>query len=122
MGELTTSEYLKEVQDVEERGSAGAKKAKSKKTKHQKGKSAQSNEKGKTKANQNKQRKAVTDEEKDPDNYCAYCDGYFFDDSNDESWIQCQACKSWFHEECTGAFSKTVFTCDVCRKSKKFGV
>ena len=52
------------------------------------------------------------------ENYCEYCNGYYFDDeSDDEDWIKCQAegCTSWYHESCTGVFGKSLSQF-ICKK------
>jgi len=61
----------------------------------------------------------TTDAEKaNKDNYCGYCQGYYYDEcSDDEDWINCNSCKSWFHHSCSGTRVKnmSVSLCRYCR-------
>lgn len=46
-----------------------------------------------------------------PENYCTYCNGYYFDDeSDDEDWVKCrfEGCKHWYHESCTGLIGRNI--------------
>ena len=47
-------------------------------------------------------------------NLCAVCNGNFFDDKEDEGWIQCQKCQKWLHDICAGIYGKHIvsFQCD----------
>ncbi|CAC5398202.1 unnamed protein product [Mytilus coruscus] len=41
--------------------------------------------------------------------YCAYCDGYYFDNkSDDEDLTKCTKCQDWYHESCTGKFGNDL--------------
>ncbi|KAJ8048461.1 hypothetical protein HOLleu_00787 [Holothuria leucospilota] len=41
--------------------------------------------------------------EQDPDNFCGYCNDYYFDmDDEDEDWLYCKRCLKWYHESCFG--------------------
>ncbi|CAC5394084.1 unnamed protein product [Mytilus coruscus] len=47
--------------------------------------------------------------EKDSSLYCAFFNGYYFDDySDDEDWIKCTKCQDWYHESCTGKFGNNL--------------
>jgi len=55
----------------------------------------------------------------DKNNYCAHCNGYYFDDqSDDEDWMNCIKCKRWFHDSCAGCFVTTT-TNSVCRECRQ---
>lgn len=49
---------------------------------------------------------------------CGHCgDNYYdCDDDDNEDWIQCQDCDSWFHITCAGVYGKsaTTFSCSQC--------
>lgn len=44
---------------------------------------------------------------------CVYCSGLYSNDIKGEEWIQCIACHSWCHVECSGA-EYSDFICDFC--------
>lgn len=54
------------------------------------------------------------------DNYCGYCDGYYYDDSpDDDQWMNCDTCHKWFHDSCAGNYTRSslMVKCSMCAKT-----
>ncbi|KAJ3665228.1 hypothetical protein Zmor_000733 [Zophobas morio] len=46
--------------------------------------------------------------------FCVYCDE-LYGQRGGETWIMCQICKQWAHEECAGAEDMHQFICEMCQ-------
>jgi len=44
---------------------------------------------------------------------CLVCSEPFVDPPS-EDWIQCEKCKEWAHELCTGGYTSNGYVCDFC--------
>lgn len=63
-------------------------------------------------ASRKKSRKSESDSN-DKSYHCIFCRELYVDPPI-ESWIQCQICEEWAHEECTGGCGSRGYTCDIC--------
>ena len=70
------------------------------------------------KKNQKQQtnQKAFQEPSRCDDDICGVCEGNFYEDEENEGWIQCQICKKWYHDVCAGVYGKSVvsFACCYC--------
>lgn len=50
------------------------------------------------------------------DSICGFCAVNYYSDLSTKKgdWIQCQRCKTWFHEQCVGAKGRKQFICGRC--------
>ncbi|XP_071476076.1 uncharacterized protein [Diadema antillarum] len=88
-GELTTDEYICEIQRLKQQ----------RKAPKTKGKTKPSSSKGKapkTTVSKHATQTVPQEADKDPLTFCHYCDAFFCDeDEGDVDWIECQGCGCW---------------------------
>lgn len=50
------------------------------------------------------------------DCHCLYCTELYSQSKPEEQWVTCQQCKLWAHNECAGvSYKAKQFVCDVCK-------
>ncbi|KAB0790217.1 hypothetical protein PPYR_15450 [Photinus pyralis] len=106
---LTSSPYLKELQEKK-----GQKVSKRKvvETKLPKQKKPRKGTKGQNKKNT----EPISSDEEVEDTSCIVCDGTFLKSKEGEGWISCSICRLWAHEECSGfdTDNDKPYVCDFC--------
>ena len=110
---LTSSPYLKEVQ--EERGTDEKRSKPAAKTKLSYGKKCvgKGQSKGNTKGKGIAEKKRKQQMAEDVNGI--FCSGLYSESRSGEEWIKCDSCHKWAHDECTGSQGGDAnYTCESC--------